>query len=235
MKKLVIACKVLYYEINTILATIKMDTTIDICFLPQSIHNLPSQEAMREQLQKVIDRFEQRNNYETIILGYGLCGGGIEGLVSKRAFLVVPKAHDCIELLLGKSKRLQRAYFLNSGWIDFGDDAYKQYRHLICNGEIAATNETVESVLAEGLKMYHEIVLIDNDTLEPKHHLYALDLVKFLNSLVSRKQFELKVLRSDLDYFRNILTSEKQSENESNQIAIFKPGEPVSLFRILSE
>ena len=36
-----------------------------------------------------------------ILLGYGLCGNGLDGLSARHTRLVLPRAHDCIGLLMG--------------------------------------------------------------------------------------------------------------------------------------
>ena len=53
---------------------------------------------MRGEIQAKIDELEIKG-YDLIILGYGYCSGGIEGLTAAQAKLVVPVIDDCIPLL----------------------------------------------------------------------------------------------------------------------------------------
>ena len=55
-------------------------------------------DELRDILQKEID---ESQDFYLIVLGYGLCGKAAEGLVSKKALLVIPKCDDCISLFLG--------------------------------------------------------------------------------------------------------------------------------------
>jgi hypothetical protein len=67
--------------------------------------------------------------YEAVLLGYALCGNGIAGLESRTLPLVIPRAHDCIALLMGSRERY-RSYFENhpgvffrsTGWLERGQD-----------------------------------------------------------------------------------------------------------------
>jgi hypothetical protein len=128
MRKAIVACKVFYEEILDLVE----NEDIDVKFLPQGLHNLSNNRDMKEEIQKIIDELENENNYDYIILGYGFCSGGVEGLEAKNASLVIPFIHDCIPMLLGDKQinddlNTSDTYYLSRGWIDCGGDTYKQY------------------------------------------------------------------------------------------------------------
>ncbi len=62
------------------------------------LHDRPNH--LRDQLQQLIDA-TYADEYDAILLTYGLCGRAIDGLISRDVPLVVPRAHDCITLYLG--------------------------------------------------------------------------------------------------------------------------------------
>ncbi len=62
------------------------------------LHDRPT--SLREHLQKLVDQ-TPADEYDAILLTYGLCGRAIDGLVSRDLPLVIPRAHDCITLYLG--------------------------------------------------------------------------------------------------------------------------------------
>ncbi len=131
MKKAVISCEVLYSEISKLVN----GEDIKVEFLPQGLHNRPDSNDMREEIQDKIDELDECGVYDAIILGYGLCGGGVKGLTSKKCEIVVPKVHDCIPLLLGREYIKGNidaggTYYLSRGWIDCGGDNYKEYLFL---------------------------------------------------------------------------------------------------------
>jgi hypothetical protein len=66
----------------------------------------------------------QGNNYDACLIGYGLCSNGIDRLEAKIT-TVVPRAHDCITLLLGSARKYKEyfdshrgIYWYSPGWID---------------------------------------------------------------------------------------------------------------------
>ena len=65
--------------------------------------------------------------YDAILLGYGLCGNGLDGLTARHTRLVLPRAHDCIALLMGSRERYQEyfernpgTYYRSTGWLERG-------------------------------------------------------------------------------------------------------------------
>jgi len=50
-----------------------------------------------------------------IVLGFGYCGGGLEGLVSQERRLILLRAHDCVDVLL-RECRDAKSYYLTNGW-----------------------------------------------------------------------------------------------------------------------
>ncbi|MCF7890672.1 DUF1638 domain-containing protein [Candidatus Bipolaricaulota bacterium] len=128
-QRAIISCGALYGEVNELVLP---RSDWDIEFLPQGLHDKPDSSIMRRRIQDKIDELESKTDYERIVLGYGLCGGGIEGLSTSGANLIVPKVHDCIPLLAG-DKNLKGnmaepgTYYLSRGWIDCSSDAYKEH------------------------------------------------------------------------------------------------------------
>ena len=120
---LVIACRVLWREINYFSAQSPHD--ISIVYLEQGFHNTP--ERLRPSLQEHIDGASQ-GRYGAVLLGYGLCSNGIVGLRARSIPVVVPRAHDCITILLGGKERYREyfdknpgTYWFSPGWIDCSD------------------------------------------------------------------------------------------------------------------
>ncbi|WP_195282933.1 DUF1638 domain-containing protein [Harryflintia acetispora] len=130
----VIACQVYSRELSFALSQSPCPCTVT--WLPQGLHNTPDQ--LRRRLQEQIGLLEaqqkERERFDAIVLTYGLCGGGVCGLVSSTLPLAVPRCDDCIGVLLGAKKRY-RAYFdsregiywYSPGWIDFGDVPCEEY------------------------------------------------------------------------------------------------------------
>ncbi len=132
MRLKVLACKVLARELGYLAAFSK--NYLDITTLRQGLHNTP--ELLRKSLQEEIDRIDEgedlhtsgpyyEEDFDAILLAYGLCSNGIVGISSKRYPLVVPRAHDCISLFLGSKEKYQQyfdthrgVYWYNRGWLE---------------------------------------------------------------------------------------------------------------------
>ena len=127
VKYSIICCHVLWREFCHYASL--SENTFDLIFLEQGLHQAP--DTLREELQGAIDAVD--NGTEAILIGYGLCSNGIEGIVARNTRLVFVRGHDCITLLLG-SKERYRAYFdehpgtywYSPGWIDNGSQPGKE-------------------------------------------------------------------------------------------------------------
>lgn len=116
----VIACAVLEDEVRHFAETLGHITCFE--FLPQGLHNEPPK--LRTSLQEAIVRIEGGHpEVEAIALVYGLCSRGVEGVRSARCRIVLPRAHDCITLLLGSREsydayvaRHPGTYWYSPGW-----------------------------------------------------------------------------------------------------------------------
>ena len=91
-------------------------------FLEVGLHDQPLN--LRESLQVEIDALDSRNDFEAIVLLYGLCGRGTSGLKAGRHPLVIPRGHDCITLFMGSKEKFasQQAsspdsYYYTPGWM----------------------------------------------------------------------------------------------------------------------
>lgn len=118
-KMVVVTCAVLEAEICHLARDLEHIVAIKI--LKQGLHNDPSQ--LRDNLQDTIDLVESEWAPEAIAFGYGLCSRGIEGVHARGSMLIIPRAHDCITLLLGNKDRYARyvkdhpgTYWYSPGW-----------------------------------------------------------------------------------------------------------------------
>ena len=106
MRFKLISCEVLFREMCH--ACAHSPHQVDVEFLPKGLHDLGGK-PMAAKIQEVVDRTPE-GVYDAILLGYGLCGNGLDGLTARHTPLVLPRAHDCIALLMGSAERYQ-AYF----------------------------------------------------------------------------------------------------------------------------
>jgi len=123
MRLKAIICQVFTREMEDILARSKH--TIDLEVIPMGLHSRGAE--MHTFLQERIDAVDE-SGYDAILLGYALCGRGTEGLQAGKTPLVLPRAHDCIGVLMGGHRTFTTyfqqhpaTYFRTPGWVEFQD------------------------------------------------------------------------------------------------------------------
>jgi hypothetical protein len=131
LKLKVISCDVFRRETSWLAA--RSPCYVDAVFLPQGLHESPDKlrAILTEEIEKANERLprkhyeEKEEYYDYIILAYGLCDNSIVGLKSVRIPLVIPRAHDCIALLLGSREKYSAlheehpgTYWYSRGWIE---------------------------------------------------------------------------------------------------------------------
>lgn len=115
-----IACGVLRLDMDEIINRLSLPCSTT--YLEGGLHEDPAK--LRRMLQEAIDRVD-RDGYERIVLGYGLCGRGTVGIVARTTPLVIPRVHDCIALFLGADAAYRRefakcpgTYYISAGWYE---------------------------------------------------------------------------------------------------------------------
>lgn len=97
-----------------------------IVFLPPDLHLYP--DKLRAYIQEQLDRIW---NVDAVLLPMGRCGNGTLGLKSDTAAIILPKCHDCIDLLLSRQdlfgERPQYTYFLTAGWLREANAIHCEY------------------------------------------------------------------------------------------------------------
>ena len=128
---MMIACAVLARECYHCAAISK--NLIDLTILKQGLHDI-GEKKMSSALQREIDAVDIEK-YEAILLAYGLCNNGIRNLRSDLP-LVVPRAHDCITLLMGSKE----------DYLKFTEDIIKS--------DISSALRMIDVLYTEGMDLY---------------------------------------------------------------------------------
>lgn len=210
-KYLVIACSIMKDE----LLRFKMDG-ISFVFLEQSLHRTP--QKMKPVIQGEIDKAEEQN-WDYIILSYGLCSNGILGVKSSHHPIIIPRVHDCIALFLGSRERYMEehkkepgTYYLTKGWIDECKSPLGIYQEYCQRYD----KETAEWVIKEELKNYTRIALVNMGDLSESHREHAKENAHFLH-------LRYEEIKGSLEFFEKML---RGWWNEN--FIILKPGDEVT-------
>lgn len=237
MKDIAIVCDVMKNELERFKD--KEKSNMDYVFMEQHLHDTP--EKMKARLQEEIDKVGEE--YQDIILIYGLCSNGVVDLRSEKHNIIIPRVHDCISLFLGSRERYIEefkkdlaAYYLCKGWIEYGSDPYRGY--LIWTdqedkipkewfGKKERYGQKYDEQMArflfvELLKNYKRVVLIDNDDLEKMHRDYAEDMVKFMSEVL-----ETEIELIEIKGSSRLLEMLVKRQWDNDEVITIKPGEKI--------
>ncbi|MEN8243091.1 MAG: DUF1638 domain-containing protein [Chloroflexota bacterium] len=157
-KTKVIACATVIEEMLPLIPE-----NVDYEVMDFGLHLVPGN--LRKALQEAVDKASK--DYETIILGYGLCSMAVVGLEARGCSIVIPKVDDCIAIYLGSSeaytqqhKKEPGTYYLTKGWIKVSDTILDDYRRTVEKfGE-----ERADRIMRAMLKNYKRLVYINTGT-----------------------------------------------------------------------
>lgn len=103
--------------------------TNEVTFFDYALHATPKK--LLQTLQSAIDSNERPS---LILLGYGLCGNGLDGIEARQHTLLIPRTDDCIAIILGSYHTYRReferehaTYYLSKGWLDGGSTPLEEY------------------------------------------------------------------------------------------------------------
>ena len=215
-KIVIIACSVMKPELEIIL---RKSSGYEVRYLDSRSHDPPQQ--IPPLLQTEVDTVEPYAS--RIILGYGFCSNGIEGVISPRQGIYVPRVHDCIALFLGSIKSYNfhfkakpGTYYLTPGWIEESRDplGYMKKDYVPKMGRKKAEWGTKLT-----FKDYTHIALINTgiDDIEPLRKT-AMDNAQFL-----KKEYE--EIAGTREFFKKILFGPYDKKN----FVHFKPGETIAI------
>lgn len=140
---LLVACRVFERELEVLARSAK--TELQIHYVEIGLHEQPGAQ-LRAALQGEISTVPEED-FDAVGLGYGLCNRGLVGLKARGLPVVIPRAHDCLGMLLGSSKRylaeLEKepgTYFQSAGWIEHLP-ADRTIRPMAAGGELSCKQE----------------------------------------------------------------------------------------------
>lgn len=211
MKQILIACAMLEDEINKIYE--ETGCEMPIVWVERGFHNTP--EKLKEKLQSLI---EEHQEVDEILLSFGLCGNGTNGIVSPRTRLVLPKFDDCINMLLCRGKRLSRGLtktgkiYLTRGWTLDSESILEQYEKYVEEyGE-----ESAEAILEMMYEHYEKITLIDTKCYD------MAPVLEYAEKAGQLLELTTETTEGSVEILKQLLTGQW----EENFI-VLEPGRPV--------
>jgi hypothetical protein len=126
----VIACKIFQGLIESYLPP---ETASRTTFLDYGLHATPKK--LKLAVQEQIDALSEPS---LVLLGYGLCGNGLDKIHARTHTLLIPRTDDCIGVLLGSYQRYREefdtqpgTYYLTKGWLEAGSNPLQEYEQMV--------------------------------------------------------------------------------------------------------
>lgn len=136
MRLKVLACDVLARELYWCAA--RAAHSVDLSLFPQGLHD--NSDTCRATLQQTIDAIRP-DLCDALVLGYGLCNNSLADIRAGAVRMIVPRAHDCITLLLGSKERYAKmfaerpgTYWFSAGWLESTEEGREQFAPMANSG-----------------------------------------------------------------------------------------------------
>lgn len=155
MDSVLICCETLWDEMQ--LAIRQTGYAGRVVLVESGLHNVPAQ--LRQRLQQELDRL---TGAVRVLLGFGFCGGAMAGLHARGCQLVLPRADDCVTLMLGSAaqrKKLSQTYFLTRGWLRGEKNIWEEYKYATEKFGKQRGHEIMQLMLAQ----YKELAVLKTD------------------------------------------------------------------------
>jgi Protein of unknown function (DUF1638) len=212
----IIACQVFQ---DLLLRFVPADLNGSVSFMDYGLHRTPNKLARA--LQESIDRVEVPS---LIVLGYGLCGNGLNGIKAGKHTLLVPRADDCIAMLLGSYAAYRKefdsvpgTYYLSKGWLESGSNPLSEYQEY----EKRLGSEKAMWVMDQQYQHYKRLVFVahsqeDLEAYRPK----AKEVARFCQRWGMRYE---EIIGSDL-FIRQLVEVTYLPEKTNEDFVLIQPG-----------
>jgi hypothetical protein len=188
-------------------------------FMDYGLHRVPAK--MTWTLQEAIDNLETPS---LVVLGYGLCGNGLHGIKAGPHTLLIPRADDCIAILLGSRQAYMRefetvpgTYYLSKGWLESGSHPLKEYNEYVEK----YGPEDAAWIMDQQYQHYERLVLVThNESDMEKYRPEAQEVAQYCQQWGMRYE---EILGSDA-YVRRLVEAAADPNKADHEFVIVPPG-----------
>jgi len=212
----IIACQVLQNMLERLLPD---GLAEQVTFMDYGLHRHPNQ--MTFTLQDAIDSIKTPS---LVVLGYGLCGNGLNGIKAGNHMLLIPRADDCIAILLGSREAYMQefesvpgTYYLSKGWLESGSHPLKEYREYVEK----YGQEDAEWIMDQQYQHYERLVLVTHSPNDmEKYRSQAQEVAQFCQRWNMRYE---EILGSDT-YVKQLVEVAAALDKADNNFVVIPPG-----------
>lgn len=222
----VIACRVFKGLLDNHLPA---DVVDRIEFLDYGLHRVPAKLTLA--VQEQIDALEEPS---LVVLGYGLCGNGLDGIRAREHTLLISRADDCIAILLGSYRRYIEefestpgTYYLTKGWLESGSNPlseFEEYRERF-------GDEEAQWLMDQQYQHYERLVLVahsqeDLETYRPQ--------AKEVAAYCERWDMRYEEILGSEAYVRRLAEIAQSPERADGEFIVVPPGGEIKQKQFIS-
>ncbi len=195
METLILACNTIRDELEKAFAATGCSHRVE--WVESGLHLVP--ESLRRRLQEELDKI---SGVQRVLLAFGFCGNAVLGLKSGDYELVIPRADDCITLLLGSKENRERCcsqggvYFLTKGWLEGEINIWREYQAVLERFGPERTERIYRRMLAH----YKFLGLIDTGAYD------LADLLPHVREISATLNLDLLILEGTDRYLKSFLS-----------------------------
>ena len=147
-------------------------------FLDAGLHATPKKLNLRVQ-----EQINALTEPSTIVLGYGLCGNGLNNIHAGEHTLIIPKMDDCIAMFMGSRQvfldefmKEPGTYYLTKGWLQADTHPLSEYKRALEKyGE-----ETADYIMDTQYKHYNRLRFVAHTQVDlDANRAKALEIAEF--------------------------------------------------------
>ena len=188
-------------------------------YLDYGLHNYPKK--LNEAVQVALDALPQPS---LVILGYGLCGNGLNGICAGRHTLLIPRADDCIAVFLGSYERYRQefakesaTYYLTKGWLESGSNPLKEYQGYVERYGVKKADWVMDQLYHN----YKRLALVAHSQEDlDAYRTRALEVARYCERWGMRYE---EILGSP-DFFRRLIEAAADIEHAAVDFIVVQPG-----------
>jgi hypothetical protein len=216
----IFACQVMQ---NMLEGLLPKELTSEITYFDYGLHRLP--DKMTWTLQDAIESIKEPS---LVVLGYGLCGNGLDGIKAGKHTLLIPRVDDCIALLLGSHQAYMRefeavpgTYYLSKGWLESGSHPLKEYQEYVEK----YGPEDAAWVMDQQYQHYERLVLVAHSREDmDRYRLQAKEVARYCE----RWGFRYEEILGSNAYIRRLIEVAAALDKADGDFVVVPPGGQIS-------
>jgi len=188
-------------------------------FLDYGLHSVPKK--LNQAVQEALDALPEPS---LVVLGYGLCGNGLNGIRAGRHTLLIARADDCIAVFLGSYERYRQefdaqsgTYYLTKGWLESGSNPLQEYQDYVQKYGAARADWLIDSLYHN----YKRLVLVAHSREDlDAYRARALEVAKFCE----RWGMHYQEIQGSTQYFERLIRAASAPERIDDNFILVPPG-----------